>query len=52
MAPTPFTWEVRNVGVKVAALMTPEIIRRRLGPVGRRHRVSCCPAAARATSTR
>jgi dihydropteroate synthase-like protein len=33
MAPTPFTWEIRNVGVKVAALMTPEIIRRRLGPV-------------------
>lgn len=33
MAPTPFTWEVRNLGVKVAALMTPEIIRRRLGEV-------------------
>src|SRR5215213_6845550 len=30
---TPFTWEVRNVGVKVAALMTPEIIRRRIGPL-------------------
>jgi dihydropteroate synthase-like protein len=28
---TPFTWEVRNLGVKVAALMTPEIIRRRIG---------------------
>ena len=27
------TWEVRNLGVKVAALMTPEIIRRRLGEV-------------------
>jgi dihydropteroate synthase-like protein len=33
MAPAPFTWEIRNIGVKVAALMTPEIIRRRLGPV-------------------
>ncbi len=33
MAPAPFTWEIRNVGVKVAALMTPEIVRRRLGPV-------------------
>jgi dihydropteroate synthase-like protein len=33
MAPTPFTWEVRNVGVKVAALMTPEIILRRIGPI-------------------
>ena len=31
MGPVPFTWEVRNVGVKVAALMTPEIIRRRVG---------------------
>ena len=30
MAPG-FAWEVRNVGVKVAALMTPEIIRRRIG---------------------
>jgi dihydropteroate synthase-like protein len=28
---TAFTWEVRNLGVKVAALMTPEIIRRRIG---------------------
>jgi dihydropteroate synthase-like protein len=33
MAP-PFTWQVRNLGVKVAALMTPEIIRRRIGPLG------------------
>lgn len=39
MAPTPFTWEVRNIGVKVAALMTPEIIRRRLGPVGEASRI-------------
>ena len=31
MGPTPFTFEVRNLGVKVAALMTPEIIRRRIG---------------------
>jgi dihydropteroate synthase-like protein len=31
MGETPFTWEVRNVGVKVAALMTPEIVRRRIG---------------------
>jgi dihydropteroate synthase-like protein len=36
---TPFTWEVRNVGVKVAALMTPEIVRRRLGPVGAATRI-------------
>ena len=33
MAPTDFTAEVRNVGVKVAALMTPEIVRRRIGPL-------------------
>jgi dihydropteroate synthase-like protein len=30
---TPFAWEVRQTGVKVAALMTPEILHRRLGPV-------------------
>ena len=28
---TPFAWEVRQIGVKVAALMTPEIVKRRLG---------------------
>lgn len=33
MQPAPFTWEVRNIGVKVAALMTPDIVRRRLGPI-------------------
>src|SRR4051812_22998275 len=33
MGETPFAWEVRNLGVKVAALMTPEIIRRRIGPL-------------------
>src|SRR4051812_5042568 len=31
MGETPFAWAVRNLGVKVAALMTPEIIRRRIG---------------------
>ena len=31
IGPLPFDWEVRNIGVKVAALMTPEIIRRRIG---------------------
>lgn len=30
---TPFTWEIRQMGVQVAALMTLEIIARRLGPV-------------------
>ena len=30
---TPFAWDVRQIGVKVAALMTPEIVKRRLGPV-------------------
>lgn len=30
---TPFSWEIRQMGVQVAALMTPEIIRRRLGSV-------------------
>lgn len=39
MAPTPFTWEVRNLGVKVAALMTPEIVRRRLGDLAAATRI-------------
>jgi dihydropteroate synthase-like protein len=30
MAPTPFTWEVREIGLQVAALMTAELIRRRV----------------------
>ncbi len=30
MAPTAFTWEVRQLGVKVAALMTADTIQRRL----------------------
>jgi dihydropteroate synthase-like protein len=32
MQPTPFTFEVRDIGVKVAALMTGELISRRLKP--------------------
>lgn len=35
MAPAPFAWEVLNVGVKVAALMTEPILMRRLPrPIG------------------
>ncbi len=34
-----FGWEVRNLGVKVAALMTPEIIRRRIGPLSETTRI-------------
>ena len=34
-----FTFEVRNIGVKVAALMTPEIIRRRIGSLAGTDRV-------------
>jgi dihydropteroate synthase-like protein len=30
MAPAPFTWEVREIGVQVAALMTADMIRRRV----------------------
>jgi dihydropteroate synthase-like protein len=30
MAPTPFTWEVREIGLQVAALMTADMIRRRV----------------------
>lgn len=30
MAPTPFSWEIREIGLQVAALMTAEMIRRRV----------------------
>ncbi|MDB5408523.1 MAG: hypothetical protein JWL84_3435 [Rhodospirillales bacterium] len=30
MAPTEFAWEVRDIGIQVAALMTTDLIRRRL----------------------
>ena len=30
LAPAPFTWQVREIGVQVAALMTADLIRRRL----------------------
>ena len=30
MAPAPFTWEVRDIGISVAGLMTADMIRRRL----------------------
>ena len=33
MGALPWTWEVRQIGVKVAALMTPPILLRRLGPL-------------------
>jgi dihydropteroate synthase-like protein len=36
---TDFTWEVRNLGVKVAALMTADTIRRRLTDTGHAGRV-------------
>lgn len=31
MAPTPFSWEIREIGLQVAALMTADLIRRRVG---------------------
>lgn len=33
MAPTDFSWDVRQIGVKVAGLMTTEIVSNRLGDV-------------------
>ena len=39
MTPRDFDWEVRPIGVKVAALMTTEIIRRRLKELGGASRV-------------
>jgi dihydropteroate synthase-like protein len=32
MQPTPFTYDIHDIGVKVAALMTADLIRRRLKP--------------------
>jgi dihydropteroate synthase-like protein len=32
MAPTPFSWEIREIGLQVAALMTADMIRRRVPP--------------------
>jgi dihydropteroate synthase-like protein len=32
MAPAPFTWEVREIGLSVAGLMTAELIERRVHP--------------------
>ena len=37
--PTPFTWTVRQLGVKVAALMTADMIRRRLTDTGGADRI-------------
>jgi dihydropteroate synthase-like protein len=39
MADAPFTWEVRDVGVQVAALMTAEMIRRRVPVPLQAHRM-------------
>lgn len=36
---TAFTWEIRELGVKVAALITADMIKRRLGDTGRANRV-------------
>jgi dihydropteroate synthase-like protein len=32
MQPAPFTWEVREIGIQVAGLMTAELVRRRVAP--------------------
>jgi dihydropteroate synthase len=34
MRPTAFDWEIRNLGVSVAALMTADMVRRRLHDIG------------------
>ena len=39
MGDTPFTWEVRNLGLKVAGLMTTDMIARRLKDTGGADRV-------------
>ncbi|HSD61374.1 MAG TPA: DUF6513 domain-containing protein, partial [Burkholderiales bacterium] len=32
MHPAPFTWEVREIGIQVAGLMTADLVRRRVAP--------------------
>jgi dihydropteroate synthase len=39
MADAPFTWEVREIGLQVAGLMTAELIRRRVVPPVRADRI-------------
>ncbi|MFO7902752.1 MAG: DUF6513 domain-containing protein [Pirellulaceae bacterium] len=39
MEPVDFTWEVRSLGVKVAALLNGDLIRRRLSGIGQANRV-------------
>jgi len=39
LAPTPFTWQVHQLGLKVAALMTADMIRRRLTDIGGADRI-------------
>jgi dihydropteroate synthase-like protein len=39
MAPAPFTWEVRDIGISVAGLMTADMIRRRIAAPPRADRV-------------
>jgi dihydropteroate synthase-like protein len=39
MAPAPFTWEVREIGLQVAALMTADLIRRRVSLPVQAHRI-------------
>ena len=39
MQPTDFTYEVRQLGVSVAALMTTKLIEKRLGDTGQANRI-------------
>ncbi|HWH83667.1 MAG TPA: DUF6513 domain-containing protein [Burkholderiaceae bacterium] len=39
LAPAPFTWEIREIGVQVAALMTAELIKRRVAAPVRADRI-------------
>lgn len=39
MAPAPFTWEVREIGLQVAGLMTADLIRRRVAAPVRADRI-------------
>ncbi|HEX6828750.1 MAG TPA: DUF6513 domain-containing protein, partial [Burkholderiales bacterium] len=39
MQPAPFTWEVREIGIQVAGLMTADLVRRRVPPPVAAHRI-------------
>ena len=52
MQPPPFTWEVREIGLQVAGLMTADMVRRRVERPVRADRIIAGSAAATSTTCR